>query len=112
MTQETEHTPGPWGIIAQAPKQHDNGHDCFILGAKDWSVKDMTGPAQASNGDMAVCIVPHIKGKYCDGNLRLIIAAPELLEALEAMIGKPHYEDEHAPYIMAKKAIKKARGQS
>lgn len=76
-----KHTPGPWGVIASAPKVHPDGHDVFMVGSKEFSVTDMAGPAQAANDEHVVCLVPHTKGKYCDGNLRLIAAAPNLLEA-------------------------------
>lgn len=74
----TNYTKPPWGIVAEAPKASEGGATAYIIGNKDWTIKDMTGPSQATNDENIVCIVPHHNLKTDDGNLKLICAAPEL----------------------------------
>jgi hypothetical protein len=60
------HTPGPWKVYQEKPHYysvgtdyaHDRGHDCNI-------VRDVR----------------------CEANARIMAAAPEMLEALEAALG-------------------------
>jgi len=84
----TQHTPGPWRI-------GDAGFTVF-------------GPPKS--GALPETIAP-VKNR---ANARLIAAAPELLEALEALLNRdlaPPLEKIGAVYVNARAAIAKARGQ-
>ena len=77
------HTPEPWRVI---PQDADPKWDCVYA------------------GDLHIACVTGAK------NARLIAAAPELLEALERILGCPD-ECECGCQDMARAAIAKARGE-
>ena len=121
----SKHTPGPWHVVmsdnATPFIQHENGHD--------WTdIDDRTS---------RVCHMPAeiVENFNSLNNARLIAAAPELLEALEALEcsapdvccrdfnhrkGDFHEADEACPpldrwqaaCLSARAAIAKARGDS
>lgn len=93
-----KHTPGPW-------KWHDNGYP--------QGIRSDTGP-----GAVEICRIGGVADApedawECDANARLIAAAPDLLEALEALADKAEnvMGDHKAAIIDARAAIAKARGQ-
>ena len=89
MTQDT-HTPGPWYL-------HD-GLMGYEIHNKNLIVAHITTEPNAVSED---------------ANARLIAAAPELLEALEALIGADGPDYIRSKYWdMARAAIAKARGQA
>jgi len=77
------HTPGPWFVEAQ--NVHSGGR---VICRTDWNIRDQVD----------------------DANARLIAAAPELLEALEALMA---HEPDHSDTLWenALAAIAKAKGQ-
>jgi hypothetical protein len=89
------HTPGPWHIDHDdRPGMKWNHHIC------------------GSNG-RAVCLITH--SETADANARLIAAAPELLEALQAIVDQEQSGDEethmHDMADIARAAIAKATQQ-
>lgn len=100
------HTPGPWDFD-------------FVSGMKDgyatllWYFVKRDG----DNVSIAADIVDPITCKPSEANARLIAAAPELLEALQAIVKSLADQDdegiiEHAQQMIdARAAIAKARGQ-
>lgn len=103
----SEHTRGPWAATHTDPAE---GYDCWWITA-----------CPASNQEKEIATVsggfPHDKH---EANARLIAAAPELLEALEALaaeVGKMTADREKHPLMLghlceAKLAIAKARGEA
>ena len=93
--QQSAHTPGPWTILPNTPH--------FVRAMH---------PAE---GMQPVATVYHFGGELA-ANARLIAAAPELLEALEAVLPDlEHYVATHGPgpdkrLAIARAAIAKARG--
>lgn len=105
----TKHTPGPW-VVTKAKHGVDMNHHIVALVAPD-------------RDDRALVVhTPHGSDAQADANVRLIAAAPELLEALEAVVAEwdalyPFFpteakiEDaEFSGFQMARAAIAKARG--
>ena len=94
-TPRPAHTPGPWTILPNTPH--------FVRAMH---------PAE---GMQPVATVYHFDGELA-ANARLIAAAPELLEALEAVLPDlEHYVATHGPgpdkrLAAARAAIAKARG--
>ena len=94
-TPSSAHTPGPWTILPNTPH--------FVRAMH---------PAE---GMQPVATVHHFDGEL-SANARLIAAAPELLEALEAVLPDlEHYVATHGPgpdkrLAIARAAIAKARG--
>jgi len=94
-TPRPAHTPGPWAILPNTPH--------FVRAMH---------PAE---GMQPVATVYHFNGELA-ANARLIAAAPELLEALEAVLPDlEHYVATHGPgpdkrLAIARAAIAKARG--
>jgi len=84
------HTAGPWGI-GRSRKQ------IFVLDSKF---------------ERAICQVGPMPKEQHEANAALIVAAPELLEACEAMDKANTPETIDAAYKLARAAIKKARGES
>lgn len=106
-----QHTPGPWHVVlsdnATPHILHEHGCDSSDCG--DLSSR--------------VCVMPaEIVADYNSlANASLIAAAPELLEALEAVLSAEpadgayllgETESERAAYANARAAIAKARGES
>ena len=94
-TPRPAHTPGPWTILPNTPH--------FVRAMH---------PAE---GMQPVAAVYHFDGEL-SANARLIAAAPELLEALEAVLPDlEHYVATHGPgpdkrLAIARAAIAKAKG--
>jgi hypothetical protein len=89
-----KHTPGPWRV----------------------DYKDMHGQQVVMNDhiEIATCW-HHCVGsieKEMDANVRLIAAAPELLEALQAIIGLPAHPMRKKAVEIARAAVAKATGES
>lgn len=87
----SKHTPGPWGIIAIAPKAATAGHTAYIIGRRESNIeKSMTGLANALSDDNAVCIVAEVGNGIGDANAALIIKAvnchDDLVGALQAVV--------------------------
>lgn len=91
MSNTTQHTPGPWHC-GEGVARH------IVYDATGWAVATVT--------DLSVCR----RSGDNEATAQLIAAAPDLLEALEALVyGTENFE----PFIAAaKEAIKKAGGKS
>ena len=93
----TEHTPGPWEI-------EDHYH---------FSYRWISGPEHSQLAQVVWCMEDEDRSPECEANAHLIAAAPDLLEALEALV-----LDESKEYIptrlwdAARAAIAKAKGQT
>jgi hypothetical protein len=104
---ETKHTPGPWGM-----RLSDNATP-FIHHGKDALLYDIDDP------DHLVCVMPAeiTRGFNSFANARLIAAAPELLEASEAIIERWDSTQwtwaEHTSVLIhrLRAAIAKAKGE-
>ena len=94
---EAKHTPGPWYPL---PGRHNI------------SIRYKTG-----DKDLPMINVASVRGQYSDGcpygtsegNARLILAAPELLEALQAVVRVA--DRATVEFDMARAAIAKATGE-
>ena len=94
----SEHTPGPWTV------EHDEAT----------KVLDADGCTLAWVGHL------HLRGRRSSeevgANARLIAAAVDMLEALEAIVADAEYlalvGDNHARRMAAKAAIAKAKGEA
>ena len=105
---ETKHTPGPWAYATAQDGWRFNIHQAdgapYTPGYSDvaWSMNTVSGEAKDVQ----------------EANARLIAAAPELLEALEALVRHDSAADsrEGLPACIeldsARDAIAKARGAS
>jgi hypothetical protein len=98
MTTMSEHTPGPWVF-------EDHGEGQALYSGRD-----------AQHHGLNLCLVTQWDRDW-HNNARLIAAAPELLEALQALYdeqnGAPlelHRDDWERAMEMASVAIAKARG--
>jgi len=96
------HTPGPWVV---------NPYGC------EFEENSVFAPTLASGQRQVICFAP--VGKHAMPNLRLIAAAPDLLNALRSLLR--HVEraresdlldcDDTGPEDMARDAIAKAEGR-
>ena len=110
------HTPGPWAYRPQKyddwgyvrGAQRDDGFYPFICQAKDSRATEADENEARKNGT-----------DPWEANARLIAAAPDLLEALEAMLAHSGVADagadmkdaeDHAAESKARAAIAKAKG--
>lgn len=101
----TTHTPGPWIMqskqkSARSRKWYEHGETITVLGCETgyFGIATVGGP---SNPDMQDTM---------RANARLIAAAPELLEALEALLKEVSTYHKYPTMKMAKAAIAKAKG--
>lgn len=91
-----KHTPGPWEIT----RSFDPGY------------KNISAPKHTALAQVVWCMEDEERSPMCEANAHLIAAAPELLEALEALVA-----DESKEYIptrlwdAARAAIAKAKGE-
>lgn len=111
MGDKTKHTPGPWVIIPPAPFEGDD--ECEAGGFV------YPGGIEGDNGD-PVCMFgdPSGSGTMFENaaNARLIAAAPEMLDALTALIaehdntydGEPMTGEKAVALDAARAAIAKA----
>lgn len=92
----TKHTPGPW-------IQHDKA-SMAILGKNGFLVANCGGhfDSRRESGELE---------KEHQANARLIAAAPELLEALTAMVETHYWDQEFPAFKQARAAIHKATGE-
>lgn len=97
-----QHTPGPWGF--SYVRQVGNAWDSYAISTPAGDITVRTNPGQGCQRHIA--------------NARLIAAAPELLAALEALLGWheafPLTQGEaELPVVQrARAAITKARGEA
>lgn len=104
--EQTQHTPGPWEIMAR------NGHMGVGVGRDDKEVATVYLNYMDSSWDWDTT-VDRPENEKAKANARLIAAAPELLKVCEAVSSyygasldyQPHYLE------MARAAIAKAEGK-
>lgn len=101
---QTKHTPGPWFLI----------NDACVGGPVE------SGWEQAGCG-IAHCGMRARTSEEAAANARLIAAAPEMYEALKALLACPDISDvagedkdpeTHAAESIARAALSKARGEA
>lgn len=85
----TQHTPGPWFVAKETDLQESDGN--VVVSPNGWEIRP--DGYQKLGDEMA--------------DLRLIAAAPDLLEALQSMVN--HLTDDD--YEIARAAIAKATGE-
>lgn len=104
------HTPGPWvALCADVSGVRPIGDD----GVRFWEIHEASSDDRYRGGIASVHAAEHIQGitrAERDANARLISAAPELLEALEAVVSVA--DRKTVEFDKAHAAIAKARGQS
>ena len=93
-----KHTPGPWHIKDVCGDRVDVGYNA------EPTSTDFVASCGYQDGK---------KDGECTANARLIAAAPDMLEALEAMVNPGHPGPPNLEQVVAARAaIAKARGQS
>ena len=97
-TLDESHTPGPW----QEGEQHESKVDIVC-------VKD--GRFHAAISRVCIPLPRTFNRKEMQANARLIAAAPELLEALIAMLEMHVSQHNHPIHANARRAIAKAEGK-
>lgn len=89
-----KHTPAPWLVAAKTEHEHS---DLGIIADNRFVALSMNNPQR--DGER-------------EANARLIAAAPDMLEALKAMLLEYDAENERLPaYYQALAAINKAEGK-
>lgn len=110
MMMESKHTPGPW-FVPEGPyisglSVEVQGNDAAVL---------CPGSGGARSYTNTICDVTWSGTDEWEANARLIAAAPDLLDALDAMLdcyGEYEIDPFQAPVIhQARAAIAKARGK-
>lgn len=115
-----EHTPGPWKFSTTHPM---SGSAWFVITDHNGSGPIMDVGGNDKSGQIAEAKYLITDPQEIEANARLIAAAPELLEALEAKVQECDDEAEHyriagSPIIesdwlkQARAAIAKAKAQS
>jgi hypothetical protein len=96
-----EHTPGPWAVVATTlgPK----GQVVEVIGQAVRAEKGLMGLSD----EYLVAVVARATDES-EANIRLITAAPDLLEALEGLLlaGPSHFGE------IARNVLAKARGEA
>jgi len=96
---DNKHTPGPW-------TEHDKGEHRYAF---------VCGPETEFEFFNDLPVIAYITGPSVPANRRLIAAAPDLLEALKAMLPENNTDEEHCRSDFetcekARDAIRKAEG--
>jgi hypothetical protein len=112
----SKHTPGPWEIIdkyrVHSALGADSGDGCPCDSSDGWLIADCSESIALVDGKICSLGENPLKA-----NINLIAAAPDLLEALEYMLGCQYDYDERRQAdcdmcAKARAAISKARGES
>lgn len=91
----TKHTPGPWIAIHSIPEE---GSECFWLRAQP-------GGTICRGFSQEIGTINGPQSGEQEANARLIAAAPELLEACQAMVEWDDREKDHAVDFSARIAL-------
>lgn len=122
MTSESKHTPGPWTIFTDLPEEHDGyiDHGGYRINADGVEqlayVWERSARVNPSTGEQDSSLP--FGAEEAQANARLIAAAPELLEALEAIVARwdtPAWkETEPTADVMnaARSLISRVRGET
>jgi len=102
-----EHTPAPWHT---EPLQSDQGASIAICGPGDYGILAVIGP---KNADDEPDIHTAVREPFDEANARLIVASPDLLNALRLVTGElqGRWLDDLDCVKQALAAIAKAEGQ-
>ena len=109
MTTQAKHTPGPWEIGSI------NKKDKNLWWAAVFTPKN-TGKFHTPRAGEAL----GVDREECEGNARLIASAPEMLEALRAMVSRAPFIDQSVTedglanceaLLKARRAIRHAEGE-
>jgi hypothetical protein len=109
MTTQAKHTPGPWEIGSI------NKKDKNLWWAAVFTPKN-TGKFHTPRAGEAL----GVDREECEGNARLIASAPEMLEALRAMVSRAPFIDQSVTedglanceaLLKARRAISHAEGE-
>lgn len=105
MTQ-TKHTPGPWSLKEWNYRRPDSSSSWFVFGPDDQ-------PLHSPGGDCGTLRSPEPYAGYgfTRADARLIVAAPDLLEALQNLENDDGSIPAHA-WDMVQTAIAKATGDA
>ena len=113
-TTSPAHTPGPWSALIEGESLHGSETHLVAAGPHGMAVAEVPMSAYAStSGCRGKTTITAAQGR---ANARLIASAPELIEALEAVIPDlEHYVATHGPgpdkrLAIARAAIAKAKG--
>jgi hypothetical protein len=108
MTSQSDHTPGPWEYVPST--EHHGPYvessvggticDCYVM-------SNPSAPSVRNGGDSKPISFFH---EMADPNARLIAAAPEMLEALRAVVSVA--DRKTIEFDKAHAAIAKAEGRS
>lgn len=92
-----QHTPGPWAVCDDYINVHAPETDIAITDTNSWCAPDHD---------------------IQEANAKLIAAAPELLAALERLLGcmslrkgHPRFDEQHAAWMQAEAILAKAKGE-
>lgn len=99
MSDKAQHTPGPWRKARSLDRL--NAHDTGIACSGAQTVLAECYAEFWAKGE--------VRPAECEANANLIVAAPDLLAACEALLPHVHGEEMRG---MLTAAIAKARGQS
>ena len=111
MSESNKFTPGPWAVINLTGVFSELGAESGDGAKADptdgWTIADCSAGCTLLNGDYV-----ELGFAVQQANAKLIAAAPDLLEALEAVM-RAHDLGTHNfnAHDLATKAISKARGQ-
>jgi hypothetical protein len=108
----TTFTPGPWRVIDREVMEDGSVYPCHILGGTaDYQVCTLESPEIAKRGHAQPDLFPGLNG-VLGPNAALIAAAPDLLEALAALLGCIDHGSDNPTLKLdaARAAIRKARG--
>ena len=86
MKTQTQHTPGPWTVGDQYPAPYGS-EECFQIELRGTTWPDGSTPL------LAVVVNENVSDSTTQANARLIAAAPDLLEALKAILGGSEYRE-------------------
>lgn len=101
----SKHTPGPW--------TYQRWFDAFDLNPSDVGIEDIQQVPivrVAGPNDETVASASDLF-EFKEADAKLIAAAPDLLEALEYIMGNPETMLAPSAIYKAHKAIKKAKGE-
>ncbi|MDB5350989.1 MAG: hypothetical protein JWN86_2236 [Planctomycetota bacterium] len=111
----TKHTPGPWAI--QKNVWHERPKELTLVAPDRRHSSYRTIHPVKEGGELAKYPIAMMNGdprprSENEANARLIAAAPELLEALEVILGSDGYEVDCIGRDMVRAAVAKARGEA
>lgn len=106
---ETKHTPGPWRVSTGNFAKVIEGQSNKKLHERDDGFRPIATVQSCTDS-------PYAKEQddNCAANMALILAAPDMLEALKGLVAPQHTHSAgcSCPWCFARAAIRKAEGRS